>query len=1043
MNRQRLINLVVASVTVTLLVAAVYRPPKDPWLDNRIPEPAPYTVAEARYSAPPYEESWETHHNPGTCGSCHPRVFGEWNGSMMANSWRDPAWRAAFLLLARKTATDGDCDVPEPPDGTPRASLNPFAGEGCTTTFDLGDGTRTFSRSGSLLDGFCSRCHMPTNYMDNIPLQNVGADPSGVEHAFVNPWFDPTSDNGTGFAYATDAGRFRNTESGKRGIFCGICHSMAEGRFTPYANYPLAGNEYVASSSAAARTEAVAEEDLEPTEPPAPDRPNLGYGVGAGAFRLSPNAIVRGDTFGPLTAGATAGEVDPYASSVFGIELRHEKAELKKHQGFQHAKFQRSEMCATCHDVTNPLTVKNELGYWVGGFPIERTYTEWLSSRYADRPGNDRFDPAFKRDCQTCHMQQDYGQPGTAQTLYADGRPVAPLTGHPAQDGPERSVYYSHHFIGGNAYITRLIGADVTESGAVEDYPELSVYSFSSADEHSLYSKAVWVGPGTEGEPTGARTQHARLAWDRLRNVVELELSAPESAAAGDRVPLSIRVTNSGSGHNFPSGFPEGRVAWVAVHAWDLATGERLPIHDAHWNRVSLGVGDLTTRPEKDPNFPDCKKWEFPAGSPDPWAYQLRAVATLGDGCPTLDLVYAVPLNRKTGPHGMPVDADGRVIGPDNPRGLPVFEDLDGDGDLFDDAFLMDRRLRPLPHADATADLSDRYSVLIPEEIAGPVAVTAAVYYQSLEAIVAEKFLGNLADTDLDHQLEPCVLGGLCDGRAPSSEPPVVEGAPPVPMEVVSRVIQLPERTDRTPPTVRLHPGDGTEGLHDDTVVKATFSEPVTGIERTSFTLSDAAGLTVPAFVDQIGPGTWGLFPHRIYLEPGSTYTARLSGDVCDFAGNCMNTPIVWSFRVTDAPSKGSGATGFRHDFPGDLPTAPNPAPRLDRVESLPGGAVQLVFSEPVMNVTPATVSVVAGSCDGGFPEIPGRLSADAEGLTWIFHPRGDEPDATKMCVRVSASVYDLVGRKLSSPVERSVEVSLGEDPNEERRDSPGDTRRR
>ena len=78
-------------------------------------------------------------------------------------------------------------------------------------------------------------------------------------------------------------------------------------------------------------------------------------------------------------------------------------------------------MCAACHDVTNALTIKNPLGSWVGGFPIERTYAEWLSSRYADRPGNANFDPRFKRDCQSCHMQQDYGQPGTAQTLYKAG----------------------------------------------------------------------------------------------------------------------------------------------------------------------------------------------------------------------------------------------------------------------------------------------------------------------------------------------------------------------------------------------------------------------------------------------------------------------------------------------------------------------------------------------------------------------------------------------------------------------------------------------
>ena len=95
----------------------------------------------------------------------------------------------------------------------------------------------------------------------------------------------------------------------------------------------------------------------------------------------------------------------------------------------------------------------------------------------------------------------------------------------------------------------------------------------------------------------------------------------------------------------------------------------------------------------------------------------------------------------------------------------------------------------------------DRYAVVIPPGTAGPVAVTAAVYYQSFEAMVAQKLLGNLADTDLDVTLEPCVLKGACDGRQPTVEPAVVEGAPPVPMAVTNWVMPLAGTPDTTPPT--------------------------------------------------------------------------------------------------------------------------------------------------------------------------------------------------------------------------------------------------
>ena len=45
------------------------------------------------------------------CQTCHQKIFDEWNGSMMSNSWRDPAWRAAFLLLSRATSANGECDT--------------------------------------------------------------------------------------------------------------------------------------------------------------------------------------------------------------------------------------------------------------------------------------------------------------------------------------------------------------------------------------------------------------------------------------------------------------------------------------------------------------------------------------------------------------------------------------------------------------------------------------------------------------------------------------------------------------------------------------------------------------------------------------------------------------------------------------------------------------------------------------------------------------------------------------------------------------------
>jgi hypothetical protein len=579
-----------------------------------------------------------------------------------------------------------------------------------------------------------------------------------------------------------------------------------------------------------------------------------------------------------------------------------------KHGGYHAAMFVRAEMCAACHDVTNALPLKNKLGKWVGGFPIERTYTEWVNSRYADRPGNVHFDPRYKRDCQSCHMQQDYGQPGTAHTLYTDGTPRPPPMDPVATDGISRP-FFAHHFVGGNALVPRLIGKDVDDAGNVSPYPELSVFSFSSADHKSPYSRAFF----THAERKGAFAQQARLAWDRLRNVLSMDVAGPPVVEAGAYAPLVISVANTGSGHDFPTGFPEGRIAWLAIHAYDLGTGAELALHDSEWNRISRGVGNLTTEDQIDPNFPGCE-WEIPAGSVDPYALQFKAVASLGDGCPTLDLPYAAPLNLVTDARGLPVGEDGRPLDAANPTGLPRFRDVDNNGDLYDDSFLRDTRFKPMPYPEAIKRI-DRYSVVVPEGTKGPVAVTAAVYYQSVEAIVAGKFLGNLADPNANFVLETCVLGGPCDGRRPETEPPVVEGAPPVPMIVRDWVIAVAGAVaDATPPRVSTYPRPGADGVYVDPIVKAFFTEPVRGVDETTFTLTDGRGVLVRAFVNQIGDGAWALFPHQVLLEADETYTARLKAGICDVAGNCTSNDVVWKFTV--APQgQGRGDTGIPAGF--------------------------------------------------------------------------------------------------------------------------------
>jgi hypothetical protein len=890
--RTRRLELLAVSLVVVGLLCPLSRPSarhgEEEFLTNRIPEPAPYVVEEttsaggafgAPHTGVPFEPLWNGTDDVGSCASCHTTLYDEWRGGMMSNSWRDPGWRGAFLYVARATSTNGDCDIPLPPDGTPKARINPFGNANCTSTFNSGTTNVTYTGAGSLADNLCSRCHMPTNYIDAVT--RVTSDPpSGQEHGRISPLYNPTAigssqgtDPFTGLltyesfgqrSYVDGVTRVVNSNSGKIGDVCEVCHTNVGSRYTPFHFYSRSGTDYFAAPQNVARwssAQGLASTQQDMLTPPDAASPNLGYAVGAGAYRLSPHALNLPERFGPLSWNNFSSTLDGYVSDVFtGGNLTTNVFFTQanppgKHDTFQQVKYERSEFCAACHDVTNPFTIKNPYGFWVGGFPIERTYTEWRNSRYADRPGNANYDPNYKRDCLTCHMQQTYGQPGTATTLYTVNgsvvTPKAPLS-DASCDRITHNPGFSHHFVGGNAYITKLIGANVDGTGNVMPYPELLYTSFSSADPNSRFHYARFDTTASGRRAGNVATQHERFAWDRLRNVLSMSLAPSATSiakpATESLVSLTIQIRNDGAGHKFPTGFPEGRAAWVHVRAWDTrntadtSDDVELQIQDsAYGNRRSLGVGYLTSSSVKpDPTYPaDCPDvegvgggWKIPEGSIDPYAPSFKAMATLDGRCPTLDLPYATPVNLVVNALGLPVDANGVVIDRNNPTGLPRYTDPNGNGDLFDDSFLRDTRLQPRaagPAADAGSQATiTRFSIVVPSSVVGPIAVTAIVYYQSFEGIVAKKFLGNLANTDdVDANeghpggtptLEPCVLKGACDriGKpGPTGEvelraalkldPVVVEGAPPVPVAARAQAIQVIGTTDNVPPRLIIN----------------------------------------------------------------------------------------------------------------------------------------------------------------------------------------------------------------------------------------------
>ena len=129
--------------------------------------------------------------------------------------------------------------------------------------------------------------------------------------------------------------------------------------------------------------------------------------------------------------------------------------------------------------------------------------------------------------------------------------------------------------------------------------------------------------------------------------------------------------------------------------------------------------------------------------------------------------------------------------------------------------------------------------------------------------------------------------------------------------KVQQRAAVEPAVVESAPPSATPYPWTGAIDVYEDVVVKVAFSEPVTGVDATTLTLTDAQGTAVPASVAQIGDYTWGLFPHQVFLTRGETYTARVAASVCDFAKNCLAQDLTWRFTITDTPGGGKGDTSI------------------------------------------------------------------------------------------------------------------------------------
>ena len=229
-------------------------------------------------------------------------------------------------------------------------------------------------------------------------------------------------------------------------------------------------------------------------------------------------AIPESSANGMYVADAANAKRGPYVNTV------------ARHKMFYSPFHREANLCATCHDVSNPVYTKTASGAYAPNtfdqpapsfdpysmFPVERTFSEWLMSDYNTPAGV--YAPQFggNKDlvstCQDCHMKDVTGL--GCNKKGAPSRPDLPL----------------HDLTGGNAFIPNLVAA--------------------------LYPDEV--------NPVALDAGIQRVTY-MLQNAATLDLTVTQEAAG---YLALVGVTNE-TGHKLHSGYPEGRRIWLNVKAYD------------------------------------------------------------------------------------------------------------------------------------------------------------------------------------------------------------------------------------------------------------------------------------------------------------------------------------------------------------------------------------------------------------------------------------------------------------------------------------------
>ncbi|MDB4959104.1 MAG: hypothetical protein JWO36_6673 [Myxococcales bacterium] len=208
-----------------------------------------------------------------------------------------------------------------------------------------------------------------------------------------------------------------------------------------------------------------------------------------------------------------------------------------------------------------------------------------------------------------------------------------------------------------------------------------------------------------------------------------------------------------------------------------------------------------------------------------------------------------------------------------------------------------------------------------------------------------------------------------------------------------ARPIDAARDADTTAPTVTaMTPSNNATNVALNTMVTATFSESVTGVSASSFTL-DHGGTAVPGTVTYTDATHTAAFTPTTSLPNGTVFTATLTGSITDGSANAL-APVTWHFTTIDTTP----------------PTVTSRVPAGNDTNVATSTTIVVVFSEPVTNVNTTSFAVD----DSGTP-IAGTIASSGGGTTYTFTPTAALPAATAITVTLSSAITDTAGNPLAT----------------------------